>query len=534
MTTLQAIVANLGIGVLDVAAAPAGVDVEVDDLAIHDPSDAPVEPGALVLGVGIDPASRSSVDALLGLAEAGAVGVVVKGDPSPLIDAARGAGVALLAIPREMAWTQLHALLRTARAAAGHAAEAPTGAPVGDLFALANAVSTMVGGPTTIEDLHSTVLAYSSLDEPIDDARRETILGRRIPDAWMERLTKDGVFRKLYSGREPVVIDYRESMPDFAERLVIGIRAGDEVLGSIWVADGKGQGFGPEAFAAIAEAADLAALHLLRTRAAVDLERRRRSEVLRAALEGRAAPEALAAAIDLEPGVPLTVVAFELLGPNGNHGDDDHAAIAVLADRAVSLFALHCEAYRRQATAVAIGRVVHVLLPEPNESDRSRLVRFVSDLVERTADALRVGMRAAIGTTVSGIDDLRTSARDATRVVRAMRVEQRAPGSVASVDDVRSRVLLLELQDLASRQPELREGKVARLAAHDREKQTEYVATLRAYLDGFGDVPTAASSLHVHPNTFRYRLRRLVEISGLDLGDPVERLVAHLQLTLTA
>jgi DNA-binding PucR family transcriptional regulator len=36
----------------------------------------------------------------------------------------------------------------------------------------------------------------------------------------------------------------------------------------------------------------------------------------------------------------------------------------------------------------------------------------------------------------------------------------------------------------------------------------------------------------VHPNTFRYRLRRLVEVSGIDLDDPVERLVAHLQLTL--
>lgn len=527
MTTLQAIVGNLGIGVLDVAAAPGGVDVEVEDLTIHDPVDASIEPGTLVLGVGIDPAARSSAEVVHALAADGAVGLVVKGDPSLLIEAARESGIALLAIPREMAWTQLHALLRTARAAAGHVADAPTGAPVGDLFALANAVATMVGGPTTIEDLHSTVLAYSSLDEPLDEARRDTILGRRIPDEWMTRLTADGVFRKLYSGRDPVVIDYRESMPDFAVRLAIGVRAGDEVLGSIWVADPKGQGFGPEAEAAIREASDLAALHLLRTRAVADLDRRRRSELLRAALDGRAAPEALAAAIDLAPGLPLTVVAFELLDVG-----DDHAAIALSADRAVNLFAMHCEAYRRQSAAVAIGRIVHVLLPEPSEPDRSRLVKFVADLVERTASAMRIGIRAAIGSTVSGIDDLTTSAREANRVLRAMRDERRSEGAVATVDDVRSRVLLLELQDLATRQPELREGKVALLGQHDRDKQTEYVATLRAYLDSFGDVTTAAASLNVHANTFRYRLRRLIEISGLDLGDPVERLVAHLQLTL--
>ena len=72
---------------------------------------------------------------------------------------------------------------------------------------------------------------------------------------------------------------------------------------------------------------------------------------------------------------------------------------------------------------------------------------------------------------------------------------------------------------------------MAALVDHDREKGTEYVVTLRAYLDHFGDVPAAAASLHVHPNTFRYRLRRLVAVAGLDLDDPTERLVAHLQLT---
>jgi DNA-binding PucR family transcriptional regulator len=160
-------------------------------------------------------------------------------------------------------------------------------------------------------------------------------------------------------------------------------------------------------------------------------------------------------------------------------------------------------------------------------------VRFVTDLVQRTSEAMRVGLRAAIGRTVDGIDDLAASHREATRVLRAMRDMNSAPGSVSTVDDQRSRMLLLDLADLTNRQPELREGKVALLAEHDRERDTAYVPTLRAYLDCFGDVPTAAATLHVHQNTFRYRLRRLVEISGLDLGDPVERLVAHLQLTLT-
>jgi DNA-binding PucR family transcriptional regulator len=36
--------------------------------------------------------------------------------------------------------------------------------------------------------------------------------------------------------------------------------------------------------------------------------------------------------------------------------------------------------------------------------------------------------------------------------------------------------------------------------------------------------------MFVHPNTFRYRLRRLTEVSGIDLTDPEQRFAAMLQL----
>jgi DNA-binding PucR family transcriptional regulator len=36
----------------------------------------------------------------------------------------------------------------------------------------------------------------------------------------------------------------------------------------------------------------------------------------------------------------------------------------------------------------------------------------------------------------------------------------------------------------------------------------------------------------VHPNTLRHRLRRIVEISDLDLDDADERLVTELQLRI--
>ena len=67
----------------------------------------------------------------------------------------------------------------------------------------------------------------------------------------------------------------------------------------------------------------------------------------------------------------------------------------------------------------------------------------------------------------------------------------------------------------------------------DRVDGTAYIPVLRAYFDSFGDYTAAAASLHVHPNTLRYRLGRVQEIAGIRLDDPEERLALMLLLRLT-
>jgi DNA-binding PucR family transcriptional regulator len=104
------------------------------------------------------------------------------------------------------------------------------------------------------------------------------------------------------------------------------------------------------------------------------------------------------------------------------------------------------------------------------------------------------------------------------------------PGSVAAVEDVLPQVLLLHLQSHLADQPHLRLPAVQRMVDHDAEQQTPYVESVLAYLAANADVPAAAESVNVHPNTFRYRLRRVRELFDLDLEDPDVRLVVWLQL----
>lgn len=525
---LGAVIESLGSGILEPLVAPGGLDVAVAGTVIFDRHDEqPVERGDLVLAVGVTADERYAIDLVARAGAAGATAIVFKPGtvPPPLVDAARTAGVALLAAPRDLAWGQLHTLVRTAVTTAG--GRSMVGAvPMGDLFALADAVAAMVGGPVTIEDPQSTVLAYSNLDEAIDEPRRRTILGRRVPRDWVSRLEAAGVFRMLWSTR--AVVRYEDpDEPDFRPRLAVAIRAGGDILGSIWVAE-VAQPLGPDAEKALLEVADIAALHMIRHRVADDLERRQRSDVLRAALEGRMAPELAAPGLGFDPHAPLTVAAFSIR-PSEDSG------VALLAERAARIVALHCEAFRRQAACVAVGSTIYALLPETGgdaDGMRHRLRRFAGDLATHARSTLGVPVYGAIGSTVPDLRELPVSRREADRVLQVL--ARRGEPEAAAVEDVRAHTVLLDLREVAHAEPQLLLGKVRELVEYDRRKQSVYVETLRAYLDAFGNIPEAAAAIHVHPNTFRYRLRRLLEVSGIDLDDPDERLVVELQLRLVA
>lgn len=530
--TLADLVQQLGADILEVIAAPHGLETPIAHPVVHDPEEELVaDAGDLVLGVGV-PVDAAAFETMIGRAGAlGVAAVVVKargGRCSHAADLAHRTGVALLDLTPGMSWGQLHTLLRTSLVSAGASPEPVAGGVVvGDLFGLANAVSTMVGGAVTIEDPQSRVLAYSNVDIPLDEPRRETILGRRVPRFWIDKLNARGVFRQLWTTDEVVMIADLEpppGEPPIRRRLAVAVRAGDEIVGSIWVSEGD-HPFSDTAEPALRQAAELAALHLVRHRSGEDLERKMRADLLRSLLEGRGALNLLADRLGLDPGGRYCVVAFEVLA-------SEDAELALQRERTLQLVALHCQAFRRRAAQTAIGRVVYALLPLPDEDADEGIRRLITSIVDRGNEVLAVDLRVGVGSPVDHLRETVGSRAHADQVLRVLEASPPPTATVASYDDVRAKALLLELRDVAEERPELRDGKLRALIEHDRDHDSDYVASLRAYLRTFGDVATAAREVSVHPNTFRYRLKRLCEISGLDLTDPDERLVTELQLRL--
>jgi DNA-binding PucR family transcriptional regulator len=133
-----------------------------------------------------------------------------------------------------------------------------------------------------------------------------------------------------------------------------------------------------------------------------------------------------------------------------------------------------------------------------------------------------------------GLAGAPVSRRSAERALQAL-LATTGPHTVARSEDVADTVGILQVVEALREVTLPPRTSVARLREFDADHGGScLVETLRAYLDHFGDVSAASRALGVHANSLRYRLRRIRQVSGLDLESPDARLLAQVQLRLGA
>ncbi|GAA2313034.1 helix-turn-helix domain-containing protein [Nonomuraea roseoviolacea subsp. roseoviolacea] len=509
--TLGVLLDSLGAEAVTALCLPSGRQAMVGAPVIHG-CDEPMTAfaGALLLVTGRPEASLPA-----SAAEAGASAVVVRaglGDAAALTEAARDAGVALLAAAPGLSWGQLYALVDALLALVAPASD-PGGAV--DLFTLANQVATRVGGAVAIEDLAMRVLAYSTIGgQPIDELRREGILGRRVP----EHPTHAEEYAAVLRCEEAV---WSHEPREFLPRLAIAVRARGEALGTIWAIQGD-EPLASDAAAVLAEAARSAAPHLARLSLAADEARRTRNEWMGRLLRGTGHVDELAASLGLHPDEPVRVVAA---GETGGRAD------VFAATHAADLLRTAYAAYRiGAAVGVVDGRTYAVVAAG---AGTPLLRRVTADTLGRIAERLGGHWRAGVGRAVPSVAQVPAGARQADEALRALCGPLRGPCAAGEVGLHEELAAALFLMDAAA---SMRSGgaltgePLSLVAEHDAGHGTDYVHSLRVWLAAHYDVPRAAETLSLHPNTLRYRLRRIGELIPLD--DPDVRLVLGLQLRL--
>ena len=517
-------VAGLGFGQLLLALdrtmvtlveAPSGLDMPVTSVALIDADD-------VRLGLAVGPGSADLLF-LLGVADVEAVdwleqqggrpaAIFVKEPSSTAVSRAVALGAAVVAVEPRARWEHLYRLVNYALEHHGDRSD-PLHGPGTDLFGLAQSIADRTRGMICIEDADSRMLAYSASSEEADELRRLTILGRAGPPEHLQWIGQWGIFDALRSGAEVVSVDERPEL-GLRPRLAVGVhvpangaRRKPTFAGTIWLQQGSTP-LAEDSGEILRGGAVLAARIMSRLAAAPSQHGARVQQLL--GMMGRDTDDVGALAREL--GIPAEARAA-LVGFRG-------VGAAIPSD----VIALNASAFRADSQVASAGDRVYVLLPKIAAA--SAVTSWARGVVAALRRELGLDVRAVTAAPLSGLAGVATVRGEVDRVFDSAERHPAAIGQVTSLDEARTTVLLDEIVSHVAAEPRLVDPRVRELCAQD----PMLADTLRAYLDGFGDIAATARQLHVHPNTVRYRIRRIGKLLTTSLSDPDERLVLALGL----
>ncbi len=482
----------------------------------------------LTTGMALDTAKRQR-DFIACLADHGLAGVGFgvgfkhEAVPPALVEAAAARDLPLFEVPYELpfialteqAFTRLvneqYALLQRSIAAQERLQRIVLSER--GLDAIAGALAGLVGGAALVYDGRGELQAQRTFHRDVDDD-----LVRALGDELRERARRG-------DGR-----GFVPAHPEVASRglaLAVGGEGGERAaVPPAWLVAIKDSGGLAEIDRLILhQAVTVVALELLRRRVADSTERRLAGDVLSAAIEGEL--EGAELVRRLEPfglggrASALVIGCGERTSPQ--------AWEAALTD------ALRSEAVR--GLVAANGRFVCALLPGLADEE---LFELSERLVTRAGEAMGSRPVAGAGRAVP-LGRARESYHEARCALEARELgaagngsakgrngDHAAPG-VATYRDLGSFQLLLSLQDSDA----LRlfcESLLGPIEHGEGHYGGELMRSLEAFIECNGQWEAAARKLFCHRHTLRYRIRKVEELTGRDLGSARDRIEFWLAL----
>lgn len=153
---------------------------------------------------------------------------------------------------------------------------------------------------------------------------------------------------------------------------------------------------------------------------------------------------------------------------------------------------------------------LRVLVPLAAGGEREALVRLRTARSEVAPDVV-----VGVSSPCVGVGSYATGFEEALQAVSAAPVVQEHAAAVTFDDLGPYKYLLRVSQEGLVR--DRHADALRRLLDYDRSRQSQLVRTLEEYLRQRGNVSATAQALYVHANTLRQRLRRITELTQLDV-----------------
>jgi purine catabolism regulator len=385
----------------------------------------------------------------------------------------------------------------------------------------------LLGSGVAVEDASFHLLAHAGPANG-DPHRRETIARQGTPPRVLYDPQVQQVLREVTESRRPMKVPPFPHLGMNRSRIIAPILAANQLLGIISILDHP-----PDneelAFMAVEQAATAMALALIKEREVAEVEGRVRGEYLDDLVHGTYGDDAAAQRRARHLGYPLA----------GRHVlmivdiDDFRGFLRVRQIGEDAIQGLKRELLRRASgvirsrhpRALIGGRSdsVLALLPlGPDGHAPEASMRGLGQQVQAAVADWRPGFTVSVGfsTPVEAPAGVLTAHREVRAVMDTLARFKRW-GQVVVVPEFGLTGLLAGVSD--ERLLEFVHRHLGTLIEHDQSRGGTLLATLRAYLEA-GEQQAAARRLRIHPNTLRYRLDRIREVSGTDLDDAETRL----------
>lgn len=379
-----------------------------------------------------------------------------------------------------------------------------------DIFTFANHLAWRVGGPITIEDPSWSIIAYSTLHHHIDDARRHTILRHAVPPEFKELVASYRVGERFIAGEDFVEIPADPEIA-FDRRIAVPVRIHDVVVGSIWVADPQGE-LRDEAVALLIEASHQAT-HYFRIQSD---HRRRESDIfLNMMLSSETDSDFLAQYFGLLDAREFCVIKVE-------HSNDTEIRQQVLR-----LATVGCR--HSGFNYLPLHQAGCTYLTIYGTTDDTALPEMINKLAYMLI-SIGETVTACSGSVINAVRDIHRSRNEADLTSRYVRATEEF--RAAHYADSLNGIALMEIVDLLGSQTFTFPPLLAPLDKLQDTDRAEALQLLEVYFEVHGRASEASRLLHVHANTFRYRLGRILELLGIDLDDHETRLLLELQMLM--
>jgi purine catabolism regulator len=529
-----------GLAAAELVAGRAGLDRPIDWVRVIEAQETapPLRRHELLLSA--FPAAQ--VGLIKRLAEIEAAGLVVKPErgevPAELIVQANRLNLPLFTIDSEIPWSDLMEPLleriinadhwRLKRSLEIHRRFTDLVLDGKGVNEICRTLAELLESAVSVEDASFHLLAHAG-GSGRDSHRRETIVHHGTPPRVIFDPQIQHVLREVEARRAPTKVPAFPHVGMNRGRIIAPILAANQVLGYISVIDHPPHNE-ELAFMAVEQAAIVVAMALTKEREVAEVEGRVRGEYVDDLIQGTYGDEAAAQRRARHLGYPLHGLHVLLIVDI----DDFGAFIKAKQIGEDVIQALKRDLLRR-VSAVVQARFARAILGSRSDSvlalipvgggepsaGATRLQSLGTQIRQSIAD-WRPGFTVSVGYSapVEVPAGVATAHREVRGVLDTLRRFQRR-AQVVAVPELGLIGLLASISD--DRLVEFSRRHLGALSEHDHLHKSTLVETLRAYLET-GEQQQAARQLKVHPNTLRYRLDRIREITGVELDDAESRL----------